>query len=423
MNTKIALFAVMLSGCVMADPAAISELTAKQRWPWSAKVDIHFTVGAGDKADVELAATWDGHPEPLRLSPANGLTGRSYGLSDESGHVVWDPCAAGFTNALTGFKVTANAVSAADRTWLVIDLTDGSHEFFAVAPEGGWTADVYKESKMVFRRVEGRTFTMGYTASQRGRCTSVGGPSDWHTKKWGNHQVTLSDDYYLAIYRVTNMQAHWIEHGSGYTPNADVHKWRTGYGYGRSDYRGSPNAPDNVRWPDTGYRVTPNSLFGKRRIQTGNALVIDLPTEAQWENAMRNGTTTLWDVGGDADTITTEEFMAVVDRFVNFNSTEVGLKEASTLGFYDMYGRALELCLDIWRDAISAAETDPVGPAYSTENTALVARGMSNSMSYPNKIGWAVPAQRINYSRGAYRSGDYGEFVVRPCIHLNSVFE
>ena len=113
MRKTVVALVLLQAGGAFAAAAPVTDLSVRQRWPWSPKVDIVFTVGEGEKSDIELSATWDGHPEPLPLTAANGLAGRSYGLAGGQGHVVWDPRSAGITNALTGFKVSAESVAVA----------------------------------------------------------------------------------------------------------------------------------------------------------------------------------------------------------------------------------------------------------------------------------------------------------------------
>ena len=66
-TTKLAVAAFLLFVGEAFAASAVSDVIARQRWPWSGKVDIDYTV-TGDTTDVDFTATWDG--QPLRVRPS-----------------------------------------------------------------------------------------------------------------------------------------------------------------------------------------------------------------------------------------------------------------------------------------------------------------------------------------------------------------
>ena len=74
------MFVFVFAGCAVAastfaEAGYVTNVLARQRWPWSHKVDIEFTVGGTESVDVEVRATWDGRQDPLVLTAGNGLSG------------------------------------------------------------------------------------------------------------------------------------------------------------------------------------------------------------------------------------------------------------------------------------------------------------------------------------------------------------
>lgn len=173
-------------------------------------------------------------------------------------------------------------------------------------------------------RVEAGTFMMGATSEMQ---------NPWDNEK-PVHQVTLTNDYYIGKYEVT--QALW---------------WAV-MGSNPSNFKGENHPVKNVSWNDC------HDFIRMLNILTGKHF--RLPTEAEWEYAARggrkskgyqySGSNSLSDIAWYAD---------------NSGSTThaVGTKEPNELGIYDMSGNVWEWCQDWYDSYTSSSQTNPTGAA------------------------------------------------------------
>lgn len=205
------------------------------------------------------------------------------------------------------------------------------------------------------------------------------------------HVVTLSSDYYMAIYPFT--QGHYlnlfgVEHrsytGVGSRRLAN-YLWRPCDGFNQYNNVLPYTTVRGTSWPDERTAVGDGSILRKLRDATGIA-TFDLPTEAQWEYACRAGSPAPTYLGNDC-------LVAYVDRTAWRKDTGdtgdscaqiVGLKEPNAWGLYDMIGSIFEMCLDWHAPFGSGEETDPIGPA---SGTVRVVRGCGMDFTGDGK-GW-----------------------------------
>ena len=126
--------------------------------------------------------------------------------------------------------------------------------------------------------VESGTFTMGSPSNEAGRDSDE-----------TQHQVTLTNGFYLGKYEVTQAQYETVMTGNSEGLNAKPSNW--------------PNNDDRpvemVSWSDVQVFLTRLNDMEQTagRLPTGWKYV--LPTEAQWEYACRAGTTTAYSWGND----------------------------------------------------------------------------------------------------------------------------
>ncbi|MBO7688225.1 MAG: hypothetical protein J6V72_17715, partial [Kiritimatiellae bacterium] len=204
---------ILAMGTFACACCALGAMTAKtswtQRWPWNTKVDIDFTLAGGTKCDVAVTATFttNGVAGTVDLERA-GAKGDFWELEPGIHHLEWDPAAAGLdVAALKDFAVQVTPVEDAAnvRKWLVIDLKDGAWEYAADEPSGGWNQNVYKQGKMVFRRIPAGTFTAGLTAAEVAYLDAAAGNTSvgyYIPQK----TMEITHDYYIAIFKTTHAQ-------------------------------------------------------------------------------------------------------------------------------------------------------------------------------------------------------------------------
>lgn len=346
----------------------VSDLVARQRWPWSETVDIDYTL-TGDKGDVTFSATWDGQSTPVIL-------GTDFQVEAGQHRFEWCPTNNYAGQTLTGFTVTAEAGDFNAHKYIVLDLVNGGYTFASEPPEGGWTADnAYKSTKMVFARCPAGVYTNGITEADLeyicGQTTMDATLLKNYKIAYARHVTTFTSDWYIGVFTMTKAQYDYVVNGStSSTPSYAVKQ------LSYNQLRGSTNDTPCINWPESHYTVTADSFIDKLRKTASDSLVIDLPTEEQLESAIRCGATTYWPVGGtSADSY--ETLKTIYDSIAPASMGEVGYYSVTNaFGLYDFMGYGSNgLVLDATRPrapnnsasypyyALSNA-TDPVGNSY-----------------------------------------------------------
>ena len=269
-------------------------------------------------------------------------------------------------------KVTAWALDNPP-DYMVVDLVvANSLSFYADGeslPGGGVTNIIYKTDKLVMRKCPAANvkWRMGAPSTELG-----------YGNRQVNHNVTLTNDFYIGIYELTQRQYERI------TGNASC-AWFTNKAYYAARpmenlkwahmRMSSDGKTDNAyEWPSCGHAVAPNSVLGFLRSKVNNRVAFDLPLEAQWEFACRAGTGTALHNGKE---ITRKEGecpnVAEIARYkknsgyvsgdpardigIDGGTAIVGTYAKNAWGIYDMSGNVMEYCLDYWKQDLT--DVDP----------------------------------------------------------------
>ena len=178
------------------------------------------------------------------------------------------------------------------------------------------------------------TFMMGSPESEQGR-----------NENENQHEVTISKDYYLGVYEVTQAQ---YEKVIGKNPSLY-----------QGAIVGNENADlpvENVSWHDAVEFCKKLSDLPEEK-KAGR--VYRLPTEAQWEYACRAGSKTAYSFDD-------EEGLLPEYGWFSSNSSDrthtVGLLDPNAWGLYDMHGNVWEWCSDRHGEYPKSAVSDPSGP-------------------------------------------------------------
>ena len=250
-----------------------------------------------------------------------------------------------------------------EKTYMVVDLKDGSVTYLSDVPTGGWT-DEYKTEKLVLRYIPAGTFMMGSPEDEYRR-------TDLETL----HKVELTRPFYIGVFQITQKQYELIngKHVSNFEGNTRPVEM-VSYDMIRGKDKGS-------KWP-LHNEIDEDSFLAALRAKV--KLDFDLPTEAQWEYACRAGTTTALN-NGESLSLNQIHNMDKVGRTLqngfiyNDNKNEkrflgtanVGSFSPNNWGLYDMHGNVCEWCLDwigyyICNDDDNSKENhftiDPKGP-------------------------------------------------------------
>ena len=210
-------------------------------------------------------------------------------------------------------------------------------------------------------RVEAGTFTMGATPEMKE-------PDD---DEKPTHQVTLTNDYYIGKYEVTQAL------------------WQAVMGNNPSYSKGNNLPVERVSWDNCQKFISKlNRITGK---------TFRLPTEAEWEYAARGGNKSRgYQYSGSSNL---SDVAWYEDNSGN-KTHNVGSKQANELGIYDMSGNVHEWCQD-WYDKYS--NSSKVNPTGANSGSYRVSRGGG----WANSAGLCNSSSRVNETPGN-RSGSLG---------------
>lgn len=340
-----AYFVAFAAMSVFAAKPQISNVMAKQRFPWNGLVDIDYEI-TGDASEYNLEVSVFNVTSSETLSPTNFLS--ALPVSEGRHRITWSTAADGLeivSKCIFTLSLVKPDVPIAGTTqYYVVDLSGGpeaeSYPFESRMAKGIeiW-GDDYKKTKLVLRRIDPIGEGLVPTRS-----------------------VKITKPFFIGVFEVTQKQYELVmgENPSDTADKGDMRPVsRVSYNKIRGENLGST-------WPGSS-QVDDKSFLGKLRARTG--LDFDIPTEAQWEYACRAETTNSFNNGGSeiAD-------LEVLGRYAgNWEDGRGGFQRATVVGsykpnywgLYDMHGNIREWCRD-WNQyggSLSGNGDDPVGPS------------------------------------------------------------
>ena len=359
MKTIVVISAALSAFSASAD-ITITDVTARQRWPWNTLVDVDFTISGAPESEafaVDLSAEYaDGSRKIAAYSYAcepiakNGANRIIWNFGQDYPDLHADDLR---------ISVTATPLSQSTPLYMVIDLSGGKDataypvRYTTVAPTihdpaedlAAALADKCRTTELWLRRIP---------------AAGKLGSTDWRVPQESNNHFAyrFTKDFYMAIFETTQGQwyqltGNWIAAFSNETYRAV----RPLESVIMADVRGQ------WKWPDD-RSVTDGSVLKKLRDRTGIA-TIDLPTSAQFTYASYDGVTgtgkelyygrradgtkyTLPEVARYAANSGSADGLIPSDHLcdLSLGTACVGSYQPNMFGLYDMVGNAFELVLD-----------------------------------------------------------------------------
>lgn len=331
-------------------------------------VEISYTLTSEDPQttlpvfSISFTGELDGKkPFVLKTLYGDGASGLVLGAGNHT--TVWNAAKDRKRDNPTIIKINIVAEEVTDEaSYLCLDLKKFNMRYQNNPPD--IKKNICKTKELWFRRIEPGSFVMGSPDEELG-----------HYNNEAQHDVMLTKAFYIAIFEVTQKQFKAI---AGYNNSESKGATKPVECVSYAMLRGSNNGS---QWPvsygvdDTcefsmkkgknEKKVEYPTFFFSLRNKTGNAIVFDLPTEAQWEYACRAGTTTALNNGKDLTDTENCSNMDEIGRYgcnggFDKGPVAVGSYPPNAWGLYDMHGNVCEWCLD-WYIYQLKPETDPVG--------------------------------------------------------------
>ena len=388
-----------LAGALFAGPSVTVDSVVQD--PVSRTVTVTYTLTDGP-AVVTLDVNPVGGTAPAAARSLAGDVNRK--VSGDTQHTItwypdndWGDVA--FDAALQATVMAWPLAAPPDYMVVDLNVADDNIRYYP-SPDhfpwnGGITNIVCKVGKLVMRRIPaaGVRWTMGSPSNEGGR--------DAATE--GQHDVVLTDDYYMGVYEVTQRQYRYMYNNKDPSEfKGDLRPVECTY------YINIRGTNPDYDWPSTGFAVDPASVLGLLRAKTGDAIMFDLPTEAEWEYACRAGTTTRYNNIGGGTSYADAEKVAWHSSNADSHTHEVGLLEPNAWGLYDMLGNVREWCRDWWQTNLvtgAAVVTNPPGASAAVEFWTNTKNNTTWGKRSLRGWGWYWSA---NYCRSARRDDRMG---------------
>lgn len=346
MKNAFACCVVLLAAGAFAEPT-VSNIHVRQRWPFSAKTDIVYELSGADRpVDISVAAEAAG--TPVAIAGAS-LEGEYLAVGNGRHVLTWDPSANGFDGSVKLLKgLVFSLTPTMEKRYMIVDLDPAlpntvtarisyTNEVVGTGTDaaGGraWD-DVYKTTKMVFRRCPAGEYTMGSPSSEYIRMASE-----------DERRVRISRPFFIGVFELTQKQEELFNEARSYCY-----------------FQGCDTRPvDSITWERM--KILRNAL----RVFCGSQMAFDVPTEAQWEYACRASTTTGYYNGDFANTADMKRLGHEIGNVwrscshvaygQSTGNPDVRPEEGGTMpvgsfvpnpwGLYDMIGNVTEIC-DGW---------------------------------------------------------------------------
>jgi len=282
----------------------------------------------------------------------------------------------------------------------------------------------------------GVTWRMGQPYPNGENCSSGSGAGNTKADILDNetgHMVRLTNDYYAAVYMMTQLQysrltGSWTSASYEAVPLPDRYVTPV---FGNNNmaplsYNALRGTPDSSfkGWPEAGHAVKADSVLKTIRDFTGVS-GLDLPTEAEWEYACRAGTETSLNSGKNVSDPLSERADANMAEvgYMQYNAPKlkapepVGLRKPNAWGLYDCHGNVGEMCLDwyatgtVYRATfVSGWETGTatVAPVGSANTDGAITTRITRGGDWFYGSSWARSASRrlaATPTMGTYHNG------------------
>ena len=426
----IATAGAVLSLCAGVPAPQVSDVSMSQNAKGEAIVNYNLSAASAViTLDIQTNTT-GGAWASIGGKAVSGARGDVWKVVSTGSHrIKWDA-----TTGWAGHQIPASGIRAVVTAWaldntpdyMAVDVSESAQQntqkYYPAADfvPGGVTNSLYKTTMILMRKIMAKdvTWTMGSTTLEKAR-------SGIET----SHQVTLTNNYYIGVYEVTQSQWELIQ-PSRSMPSLfnSARAMRPVEQVSYNEIRNSNNsttADTSHNWPAP---PNPNSFLGKLHTKTG--IVFDLPSETQWEFAARAGNgDTKWNDGSSIllerqNANDVDANLDLLGRYICnggmvWNGTSyvnpqwscgpetgtaiVGSYKPNAWGLYDMSGNVWELCLD-WYEYYPTWNSGTVNIAPNDSTKSLSGKeGGENGNRIIRGGSWNSPAYEC---RSARRSGD-----------------